>query len=114
MKDLFKTSTTLYSFIHGTNIFTESLLWAKFCVTLTRVHSEINLENGELDKVYKNVINSVGAELLQTYNKLGRSQIHKEGIAVCHRQNEHIILGSLLVCFQNNQWRLLKRKYPVF
>ena len=73
-----------------------------FCIK--RAHGEINLENADLNKV-KNIINSLSTELLQAYNKLSRSQNHKEEITICYRQNEHIIWGCLLLRRQNNQWR---------
>lgn len=80
---------------------------------INRVHGEINLENAELNKV-KNIRNSLSAEVFQMYNKLGRPKNDNEGIATCHRQNEHIILGCLWVCCQNNQRRSLKRKSSMF
>lgn len=56
---------------------------------IDKVHDEINLENAELNKVYKNTINSLTVELFQTYNKLGRSQNPKKGITICQTKYTH-------------------------
>lgn len=56
---------------------------------IDRVHDEINLENAELNKVYKIIINSLAIQLFQTENRLGRSQNHKKGITICQTKYTH-------------------------